>query len=69
MTGTAIVTEVSGGIGAGVAERLTADGFSVVATYAGNAAKAEAVVKRIQDAGGKAIALAADISQPAEVKT
>lgn len=68
MAGTAIITGVSGGIGKGVAERLAADGFSVVANYSGNAAKAEEVVKNIKAAGGKAIAIAADISKPDEVK-
>jgi 3-oxoacyl-[acyl-carrier protein] reductase len=67
MTGTAIVTGASGGIGQGVAERLAKDGFSVVAHYAGNPAKAEATVKRIAAAGGKAIAVRADISKPADV--
>ncbi len=68
MAGTAIVTGVSGGIGKGVAERLAADGFSIVAHYSGNAAKAEEAVKNIQAAGGKAAAVAADISKPEEVK-
>ncbi len=68
MAGTAIVTGVSGGIGKGVAERLAVDGFSIMAHYSGNAAKAEEAVKNIQAAGGKAIAVAADISKPEEVK-
>lgn len=68
MTRTAIVTGASGGIGRGIAERLAKDGFSVVAHYAGNAAKAEEAVKGIEAAGGKAIAVSADISKAAEVK-
>jgi 3-oxoacyl-[acyl-carrier protein] reductase len=68
MTRTAIVTGASGGIGRGIAERLAKDGFSVVAHYAGNAAKAEELVKGIEAAGGKAIAIGADISKPAEVE-
>jgi 3-oxoacyl-[acyl-carrier protein] reductase len=67
MTQTAIVTGASGGIGQGVAERLAKDGFAVVAHYAGNPAKAEETVKRIEAAGGTAIAVGADISKVAEV--
>jgi 3-oxoacyl-[acyl-carrier protein] reductase len=68
MTQTAIVTGASGGIGRGIAERLAKDGFSVVAHYAGNAAKAEEAVKGIEAAGGRAIAVGADISMPTEVE-
>ena len=65
---TAIITGASGGIGQGVAERLAAEGFSVVLTYAGNAAKAEEALKTIESAGGRAITIAADISQADDVK-
>jgi 3-oxoacyl-[acyl-carrier protein] reductase len=67
MTGTAIVTGASGGIGRGIAERLANDGFSVVVHYAGNAAKAEEAVKAIEATGGKAIAAGADISKADDV--
>ena len=68
MTPTAIVTGASGGIGRGIAERLAQDGFSVVVHYAGNRAKADAVVNAIAAAGGRAVAVGADIANAAAVK-
>ena len=63
----AIVTGAAGGIGAAVSERLARDGFTVVVNYAGNAAPAQALVDRIEAAGGRAITAQADISDPAQV--
>lgn len=62
----AIVTGSSKGIGAGIAERLAADGASVVVNYARSADFAQAVVGRIGAAGGAAIAAKADLSNPSE---
>jgi 3-oxoacyl-[acyl-carrier protein] reductase len=64
----AIVTGASGGIGRAVALRLAHDGFAVVLNYAGNAAKAEEAVAEIKAAGGRAIAVRADVASVADVE-
>src|SRR5207247_5105761 len=50
----------SRGIGAAIAKRLAADGANVAITSAKGAAAAASVVKEIERAGGKAIAIQAD---------
>jgi 3-oxoacyl-[acyl-carrier protein] reductase len=64
----ALVTGGSRGIGAAIAKRLAADGASVALTYAKDASSASAVVKAIEVAGGKAIAIQADGADTAAVK-
>ncbi len=64
----AIVTGASRGIGAAVAARLAEDGFAVVVNYSGDAAPAEALVQKITEGGGKAVAAQADIADPAAVR-
>ena len=68
MEKTAIITGSSRGIGRAVAKRLAGDGFSVVVNYAGNASQAEEVVNEIKKAGGQAVAVQADISDPGQVQ-
>jgi 3-oxoacyl-[acyl-carrier protein] reductase len=64
----ALITGGSRGIGAGIAKRLSTDGASVAITYARDAKAAFAVVKAIEDDGGKAIAIQADAADLAAVK-
>jgi 3-oxoacyl-[acyl-carrier protein] reductase len=65
----ALVTGGSRGIGAAIAKRLAADGASVAITYTKGADAAASVVKEIERAGGKAIAIRADASDPEAVKS
>src|SRR5262245_25434270 len=64
----ALVTGSSRGIGRAIAERLAGDGVAVVINYARNRQQADETVSKIVARGGKAIALQADISKPAEVR-
>ena len=64
----AIVTGTSKGIGAGIAVRLAADGAQVVVNYSRNTEDADAVVQKIVAIGGRAIAVRADLAQPAQIQ-
>jgi 3-oxoacyl-[acyl-carrier protein] reductase len=63
----ALITGGSRGIGAGIAKRLAADGANVAITYTKGADAAAAVVKDIERAGGKAIAIQADATDAGAV--
>jgi 3-oxoacyl-[acyl-carrier protein] reductase len=64
----ALITGGSRGIGAAIAKRLAADGASVAITYTKGSDAAAAVVKEIERAGGKAIAIQADSTHAGAVE-
>jgi 3-oxoacyl-[acyl-carrier protein] reductase len=64
----AVVTGASKRIGAGIAKRLAAEGAEVVVNYASSKEDADRVVAQIQQSGGKAVAVQADVSKAADVK-
>jgi 3-oxoacyl-[acyl-carrier protein] reductase len=64
----ALVTGGSRSIGAAVAKRLAAEGAAVAITYSSSPAKADEVVRAIEAAGGKALAIQADAGNPEAVR-
>src|SRR5438876_7696029 len=64
----ALITGGSRGIGAAIAKRLAADGANVAITYTKGADAAVSVVKEIERAGRKAIAIQADAADADAVK-
>src|SRR3546814_699005 len=66
---TALVTGASRGIGRAVAERLAKDGATVALTYNAGKSGADEAVAAIEEAGGTAFAIHADLVDPATVPT
>jgi 3-oxoacyl-[acyl-carrier protein] reductase len=64
----ALITGGSRGIGAAIAKRLAADGANVAITYTKGADAAASVVKEIERAGRKAIAIQVDAADAGAVK-
>jgi 3-oxoacyl-[acyl-carrier protein] reductase len=64
----AVVTGASKGIGAAIAKSLAAEGAAIIVNYATSKAGADAVVRSITDAGGKAVAVGGDVSKAAEAQ-
>src|SRR5262245_36443640 len=64
----ALVTGGSRSMGAAIAKRLAADGAAVAITFSASPAKAEEVVRAIEAAGGKALAIQADAAEEKAVR-
>jgi 3-oxoacyl-[acyl-carrier protein] reductase len=64
----ALVTGGSRGIGAAIVERLANDGFTVIVNYARSADEADELVRKIEQAGGRAVSAQADVSDAASVR-
>jgi NAD(P)-dependent dehydrogenase (short-subunit alcohol dehydrogenase family) len=68
MTGTVLITGGSRGIGAATARLAAQQGYGVAINYRVERERAEALVAEIEQAGGKAVAVRADVAQQSEVE-
>src|SRR5438876_3701952 len=64
----AMCTGASKGIGAAIAKHLAAEGAAVVVNYASSKSSADKVVAEITSAGGKAVAVQADVARKADIE-
>lgn len=65
---TVLVTGASGGIGRAIALGFASAGATVIVHYHSNTSRAESVVAEIEQSGGQAIALPADLTKPSDVE-
>ena len=66
---TAVITGSSRGVGAATAKLLAGEGANVVINYRQKAPRANKVVAEIEAAGGRAVAVGADLTDPEDVRT
>ncbi|HCM9621397.1 TPA: SDR family oxidoreductase [Enterobacter cloacae subsp. cloacae] len=64
----ALITGASRGIGAAITRRLAQDGFAVAINYASSSTEADSLVAEIQQQGGTAVAIQADVSKADQVR-
>src|SRR5438132_6237190 len=64
----AVVTGASKGIGAGIAKAFAAEGASVVINYASAKSDADKIVDQISKAGGRAVAVQANVAKRSDVQ-
>ncbi len=65
---TVVITGASGVVGAGIAERFAEAGARVVIHYRSGRARAEALQRKIEDNGGQAVTISADVGRKQEVQ-
>lgn len=65
----AIITGAATGIGQGIAERFAKEGAAVVVDYVGEPDAADKTEEAVKAAGGRTIAVEADVSDPEQVQT